>query len=196
MLSTLRIDFKNLDRSEAVEADVRRHAEKLSEFCDRIQSCQVVIDRPHVRHRQGKHYRVRIDLTLPGHELVVNRAPAEAHQHEDVHVAVRDAFDALRRQVEDAVRKDRHLVKQHTGPVYGHVNQLFPLEDYGFLLAGDGREVYFHRNSVLDDDWDRLDLGSEVRFTEEEGDRGPQAANVRAVGRRHHEQGVTKPAQS
>lgn len=196
MLNTLRIDFKNLDRSDAVEADVRRHAEKLTEFCDRIQSCQVVIDRPHAHQRQGKLFRVRIDLTLPGHELVVNRAPDEAQQHEDVYVAVRDAFDALRRQLEDVVRKDRHQVKQHEGPDFGHVNQLFPLEEYGFLVARDGREIYFHRNSVLDDDWGRLDIGSEVRFTEEEGDRGPQAASVRAVDHRQHDQGVIRPAQS
>lgn len=196
MLNNLRINFKSLDRSEAVEADIRQHAEKLGEFCDHILSCQVVIERPHVHQRQGQLFQVRIDLTFPGHELVVNRAPEAAHQHEDVHVAVRDAFDAMRRQVEDAVRKNRHEVKQHEGPLYGHVSQLFPLEDYGFLVTPDGRDIYFHRNGVLDDDWDRLEIGSEVRFAEEEGDRGPQAANVRAVGHRHHEQGVAKPAQS
>jgi cold shock CspA family protein len=195
MSSGLQVHFQNLERSDAVEADVRRHAEKLSEFCDRILACQVTVDRPHVHQRQGQLFQVLIDVTLPGHELVVNRAPEQTHQHENVHVAIRDAFDAMRRRIEDTVRKDRHLVKRHEEPASGRVTQIFPTADYGFLVTPEGREVYFHRHSVLEEAFDQLDIGSEVRFSEEAGDRGPQASSLRMVGPRHV-QGQTTPAQA
>lgn len=196
MDTKLQIDFRGMERSNAVESDVRTHAEKLSEFCDKIMACRVTVERPHVHQRQGQLFQVHIDVTLPGHELVVNRAPEAAHQHEDVHVAIRDAFNAMCRQIEDAVRKTRHLVKAHEGPAYGRVNQIFPTADYGFLITPDGREIYFHRHSVLDDAFNQLDIGSEVRYTEEEGEEGPQASSIHLVSRRHHEQGQTKPAHS
>lgn len=181
MAGELRIDFKNLDRSEAVEADIKRYADKLDEFCNKIISCHVVVERPHAHHRNGRLYHVRIDLTLPGHELVVNRHSDEAHEHEDVHVAVRDAFAAMRRQIEDAIRKDHRHVKTHAEPARARVNQIFPLEDYGFLVTPDGREIYFHRNSVLNGGFEKIDVGAEVEFTEGEGERGPQASMVRVV---------------
>jgi cold shock CspA family protein/ribosome-associated translation inhibitor RaiA len=170
-----------MERDEVIEADVRRHVEKLEEFCDRIMACRVVIDHPHAHRRRGNLYHVRIDLTIPRHELVATRSPDEAHQHEDVHVAIRDAFDALRRRLQDAVRERRQQVKRHEPPALGRVTQIFPLADYGFLMTPDGREIYFHRHSVLDGGFDRLDIGSEVRFVEEEGERGPQASTVHVV---------------
>jgi cold shock CspA family protein len=193
MLNPLQINFRNLERNDDIEADVRRHAEKLDEFCDDILGCRVIVERPHVHQRQGQLFQVRIDVTLPGHELIVNHSPEGAHQHENVHVAIRDAFDAMRRRIEDAVRKDRHLVKRHEEPAYGRVTQIFPTADYGFLITPEGREVYFHRRSVLEEAFDQLDIGSEVRFSEEEGDRGPQASSLRMVGPRR-EQGQTAPA--
>lgn len=196
MDSNLQIVFRNLESSAEIEADVRRHAEKLHEFCDRILMCRVTVERPHVHQRQGQLFQVRIDVTLPGHELVVNRSPEEAHQHENLHVAMRDAFDAMRRRIEDAVRKDRHLVKAHEGPAYGRVSQIFPTADYGFLITPDGRDIYFHRHSVLDNAFDQLEIDAEVRFTEEEGEKGPQASSVQLVGHRHHDEGVVKPARS
>lgn len=196
MLNQLQINFRNLERDVEIEADVRRHAEKLNEFCDDILGCRVVVERPHVHQRQGQLFQVRIDVTLPGRELVVNHTPEEAHQHEDIHVAIRDAFDAMRRQIEDAVRKKRHFIKAHQGPAYGRVSQIFPTADYGFLVTPDGRDIYFHRRSVLEEAFDQLDLGSEVRFSEEEGDRGPQASSVQLVSHRHHEVGLTKPSHS
>lgn len=181
MIQHLHIDFHGMERDADIEADVRRHAEKLEEFCDRIMACRVVVNRPHVHQRQGQLYEVRIDLTIPRHEVVVNRSPEEAHQHEDVHVAIRDAFDAARRRLQDAVRERRHMVKQHEPPAIGRVSQIFPLADYGFLITPDGREIYFHRNSVVDGSFDQMDVGTEVRFAEEEGDKGPQASTVHII---------------
>jgi len=63
------------------------------------------------------------------------------------------------------------------------VVRLFPNARYGFLKTPDGREIYFHRNSVLHDDFERLAIGTEVRFDEEEGDKGPQASSVQVVNK-------------
>lgn len=182
----LQIHFRNLDRSEALEAEIRRHAEKLFEFYDHVIKCCVTVERPHHHQRHGNLFQVRIDLAIPRHELVVNRSPESAQSHEDAYVAVRNAFDAMRRQLQDAIRKERGFVKIHQPATYGRVNQIFPTADYGFLITLEGREIYFHRRSVLNDAFDKLDIGSEVRFVEEAGDRGPQASNVDVVS--HHQQ--------
>ena len=109
----LQITFRNMDASAAIEAAVRERAEKLDELYDRIGSARVVVEAPHRRHHQGTLYHVRVDLHVPGDELVVNREAAENHAHEDVYVAIRDAFDAARRQLADWVRRHRGDVKSH-----------------------------------------------------------------------------------
>lgn len=180
----LQISFRGMERSEAIETRIRERAAELDQYYDRITSCRVVVESPHRRHHQGKLYHVRIDLTVPGAELVVTREPAEHHAHEDVYVAIRDAFDAAQRRLADHRRRQRGDVKLHEGAPPARVTRLFPQEDYGFIVTSDGRDIYFHRNSVLNDAFDRLEVGSEVQFAEEEGDKGPQASTVRLVGKR------------
>ena len=102
------ITFHGMNRSEAIETAVREKVQHLERFCADITSCRVGIDvLPHPHH-QGRLYGVRIDLTLTGHELVVDRVEAE-----EVHVALRDAFDDMKRQLEDTVRRRRELARQH-----------------------------------------------------------------------------------
>lgn len=182
----LEIDFRNIDRMESVEEDIRKQAEKLEEFFDRITSCRVVLEAPHRHHRQGNLAHVRILLSVPRKELVVDRAPSEHHAHEDVHVTIRDAFKAMRRQLEDYARELRGDVKAHPAPPHGKVVQIFPDDDYGIIETPDDRRVYFHRNALLEGDFDRLELGTDVRFVEEAGEKGPQASTVLPVGRHHH----------
>jgi cold shock CspA family protein len=182
----LKIDFCNTERLETVEADIRRHAEKLEEFFDRITSCRVVLEAPHHHHHKGNLYHVRILLSVSRKELVVDREPSEHHAHEDVHVTIRDAFKAMRRQLEDYAREMRGDVKAHTVPPHGKVVQLVAEGNYGFIETPDGRQVYFHRNAVLDDAFDELTVGTEVRFEEEAGEKGPQASTVSLAGRHHH----------
>ncbi len=177
----LQLTFRDIEPSEAVEARVRQKVDKLERFYDRILGCRVVIERPHRRHHQGKLYHVRIDLSVPGAELVVNREPHERHSHEDVYVALRDSFNAIQRQLQDYMRRQQEQTKPREGPPHGRVMRLLP--DYGFLQTADGREVFFHRNSVLNDGFDRLEVGTEVRFKEEEGEKGPQASTVDPVGK-------------
>jgi ribosomal subunit interface protein len=172
--------------SEAVEARVRNRAAALERFHPRITGCHVVVEAHHRRHRQGRLYHVAIHLVLPEGELAVTRDPAGHHAHEDIYVAVRDAFDALERRLQDRARRLRGVVKYHEPTSYGSVAQLFP--DHGFIRsASDGQEIYFHRNSVLDDKFDGLQTGTEVRFAlhEGEGEQGLQASTVTVVGKHH-----------
>jgi ribosome-associated translation inhibitor RaiA len=109
----LQIVWRNVPKSDALEADIRARAEKLDEFCDKIMSCHVTVERPHGRHRKGNLYRIHLDLKVPDKEIVVTRDPAEHHAHQDMYVAIRDAFDAARRQLQDYVRIRRGDVKKH-----------------------------------------------------------------------------------
>ena len=111
MQTPLQVTLKDMPQSEAVESRIREKAEKLNRFYDRIMGCRVVVESPQRHQHQGKLYSVRIDLTVPGAELVANRT-----QDEDVYVAIRDAFVAITRQLEDFVRRQRGEVKAHSTP--------------------------------------------------------------------------------
>ena len=181
----LQITFRDMQPSPAIEADITKKAEKLDHFFDRIMSCRVVVEQHHKHHHQGNLFHVRIDVTVPGNELVVSRDPGQNHAHEDVYVAIRDAFDAMRRQLEDHARERRQDVKSHQSVPHGRISRLVPEEDYGRIETIDGRDIYFHRNSVVNAEFDKLEVGNEVRFDEEEGDLGPQASSVHVVGKHH-----------
>ena len=103
----LEITFRNVEASDALEADIRAKAEKLDLFYDRVMACRVVVDAPHKHHHKGNVYHVRIDLTVPDGELVVSKDAGQDHAHEDPYVAVRDAFDAARRQLQDYIDRRR-----------------------------------------------------------------------------------------
>jgi ribosomal subunit interface protein len=179
------ITFRGLSRSAALEADIREKLDKLDRFFPQIMSCRVMVEAQHKHQHQGNIYHVRIDLTVPGKELAVSRDPGQHQAHEDVYVALRDAFDAARRQLEDYARVLRGDVKHHEVPDHGRVVELVPGEDFGRIETPDGRLVYFHRNSVLEGGFDQLQEGDEVRFAEEQGDAGPQASTVHRIGKRH-----------
>lgn len=185
MQQPLQITFRDMPPSEAVEAVIREKAEKLDQFFDKIMSCRVMVESPHTHQHQGILFHVRVDLTVPGGELVASRSPGDNHAHEDVYVAIRDAFDAAKRQLQEYKRKLKNKVKTHTPPAHGQVIELLPDQDCGRILTSDGRDIYFHRNSLVRGEYDELDVGSEVRFAEEAGDQGPQASTVHVVGKHH-----------
>lgn len=186
------LSFRNMLHSSEMEATVREKVAKLEEFYDRITAARVVVEAPHHRHRKGNEYHVRIFLSVPQHEIVVDRDPGEHHSHEDVYVAIRDAFDAARRQLQDYARKLDGRTKSHEPPPHGRIKEIFPSsidikEGYGFIVsADDGRDIYFDAHSLLDAELTDLAVGTQVRYVEEEGDKGPQATSVRLVGRHHH----------
>lgn len=181
----LQIAFRNLDRSEAIAAQIRERADKLDQYYDHIMSCRVAVEALHRHHRHGNHFHVRVDLTVPDGELVASREPDEHHAYTDVYVAIRDAFDSITRQLEDYARRRRRQVKEHAVPPHGRIVELYPDEGYGRIESPDGRLVYFHRNSLVDADFAALKTGAEVRFDEEMGERGPQATTVYLIGKHH-----------
>jgi cold shock CspA family protein/ribosome-associated translation inhibitor RaiA len=174
----LQITFHQMEPSEALDAQIRDHADRLDHFYDGIIACRVLVEASHRRHHKGNLYRVRIDLTVPGKELVVTRDPPEHHAHQDPYVSIRDAFDAVRRQLEDYARVQRAATKLHEPLPHGRIARIFPEEDYGFVETGDRREIYFHRNAVLGESFEKLTPGTEVEFVEEAGEKGPQASTV------------------
>lgn len=183
MIIPVQITFHNIPPSEAVEAKIRSLVDKLEHFYNRITSCRVVVDAPHRHHHQGKLYQVRIDITVPTGEIVVKRDPPERQSHEDIYVAIRDAFDAAKRKLQDHVSMLRQETKTHAVQPHGRIATLFADEGYGFIETSDGSEVYFHRNSLFNGDFKQLQVGDEVRFVEEEGNQGTQASTVRLIGK-------------
>jgi len=181
----LQITFRHMDHSDAIEARIREEVETLEQFYDQIISCRVVVDAPHAHHHKGKLYHIGIDLKVPDAELVVSREHHEKHEHEDFYVAVRDAFADIRRQLEDYARRRRGKVKTHIVPPHGRISEIHPEGDYGKIETPDGREIYFHKNSLINETFEHTEPGMEVRFTEEQGERGPQASSVHVTGKHH-----------
>ena len=179
----LKIAFEGVEPTESLRARIELEAEKLERYSGRILSGRVSLLGRSGRRHKGDLYGVRIHLALPGRDdVVVDRNPPADHSHEDVYVAIRDAFDAARRQLEDHERRFSGRTKHHEAPPQGRVARLFREQGYGFIETDDGREVYFHRNAAPDDGFDRLAPGMKVRFVEVEGDKGPQASTVQALG--------------
>jgi ribosomal subunit interface protein len=169
----LQITFRNIPKSSAIEANISEKADKLDRFYDKIMSCRVAVEESQRRHHQGKLYSVRIDITVPGKELAVSR-----QENEDVYVAIRDSFNAAVRILEEHSSRIQNEVKSHTEMPTGRIVRIFPGEAYGFIKTHDNREIYFHRNSVVNEDFSKLKFGAEVTFIEEQGKEGPQAARV------------------
>lgn len=177
----LQITLRGMEPSAAMETRIRELAGRLDRFSAQIMRCQVIVEAPHRHQHQGALYEAHIHVTVPGSELTASREHRALHSHEDVYVALRDAFRAMRRQLEDYERERRQDVKHHEPQPVGWIAELSPLEDFGRIETDDGRSLYFHRNSVVGADFERLTTGTEVRFVEESGERGPQASTVHVV---------------
>jgi len=178
----LQITFKDLDHSAALETRIREKAALLERFSAHIVNCHVTIEAPHRHQRQGRQYRARIDILVPRGEVVVTKENPRNQTHEDPMVAIRDAFDAAVRQLEDHVRKLGGRTKHHESPLLrGRIARFVAGEGYGFIETGEG-EVYFHRNSVVDVPFEELRVGDAVQLAVAEGDKGPQATTVRRAG--------------
>lgn len=172
----LQITARDFELTEVIEESIRERAEKLDRFYEHIMRCKVVLENPHRHQRKGGLFNVRIDLKVPGGDLVVKREP-----NEDLYVAIRDAFDAARRQIQDYAREKRGQVKYHEEILSAYVSALFPEEGFGFLTTEEGKEIYFHRNSVIGEKYGELEIGLRVRYVEEAGEKGPQASTVELI---------------
>lgn len=180
----LEIEFRHLDRSEVLDNKIRDNVAKLTRYYEHIMSCRVVVEPSQNRHNKGNLYHAVIDVTVPTGELVASRDPHKNHAHEDPYVAVRDAFKAMQRQLQSFAAKQRGEVKHHEVPPHGRIVELAP-DGFGVILAADGREVNFSRNSMVDYDFDKLEGGETVRFSEVQGEGGPTASTVHVEGKHH-----------
>jgi cold shock CspA family protein/ribosome-associated translation inhibitor RaiA len=180
----LQISFENAEPSEAVRAAIGHEVERLGKYQHHITGCRVAVVAPSAKHRHGAVYRINIWVTIPPHEnIVVSHQPSDDQSHVHVEVAIKDAFAAARRQIEVLGQRASGKVKLHEVEPHGRVSKISA--DYGFIATPDGREIYFHRNSVIDNAFDRLSVGSEVRFAEELGEKGAQASTVYLIGKHH-----------
>ena len=183
----IEISFRNTDHSDSVEANVREKINGLERFSDHIHSCRVIVEAQHRQGHKGHLYDVHISLGVPGPDIQVSRTGPINHAHEDVYVAVRDSFRAATRMLEKHEQKFEGKVKSHETPLQGKVARMSIRGGYGFITTSDGMDVYFHKNSVVEGNFDDLKDGAEVRLVidEKEGIDGPQASTVKPIGKHH-----------
>lgn len=194
------ITYRDVEKTDALDTLVNEKIAKLEQVCHYISSCQIAIEKIHDRPNSGSPYRVRVDITVPpGHELVAESNPGDTNQYVDVDVVIRDAFSKAQRQLKELAKQQRESDRAKTNnqaqDTMGLVIKLFRDEGYGFIkTVDDAQDIYFHRNSVLHDDFDRLEIGTGVRFFAEEGDQGMQASTVQIVDKPGHRAGTSEQA--
>jgi cold shock CspA family protein/ribosome-associated translation inhibitor RaiA len=179
----LKMTFRNVRKSAAMEALIRKQAAKLERVCSHLVSCRISVEKPQAHQRTGNPFRVRVDVTVPPeHELVTVRNAGEGDLHERLPAVVRRAFDATQRQLKKLSERQRGKVKNHPAQaVAGFVIRLFRNGGYGFIKSLEGGEIYFHKNSLPAAEFNRLEIGTGVQWNEEEGENGPQATVVRII---------------
>jgi cold shock CspA family protein len=176
--------FHDVDRSAWVENYILERLERLNRFAEGITSCRVSLARDQASHHKGNRFSVMIEVRVPpNHDLAARKAKVIRDLPAQLPALINLAFGAIERQLKKTAELRRNEAKRHAGQPHGIVEKLFQ-EGYGFLRAlDDDRQVYFHRNSVLHGDFERLAVGTEVRFTPQEGEQGPQASSVQIVAR-------------
>lgn len=183
MQTPVEIDFRGMTATPQIRAAVLEHVNELEQRFGRVTSCRVVVKGPGGHHRTGGLHEVSIRLALPnGREVNVGRTAQADERFGDLAFALNDAFKRARRRLQDHARQMQGQVKQHEDQPIGTVVRLDPSGGFGFLESSDGREIYFHRNSVIEG-FPRLEVGARVIFAEEMGEKGPQASTVKLLGK-------------
>ncbi|MHB8111590.1 MAG: HPF/RaiA family ribosome-associated protein [Syntrophorhabdaceae bacterium] len=181
-MSILEVSFRGIEKNEGIDEVIGKKVEKLEEIFPDLIGCRIAISQPQHSQRSGSPYRVRIDITVPGNEFVVTRESGEGDMHEPLNRVLGDAFEAARRILREHAQRQRGDVKAPAEEeTTALVVRLFPSEGYGFLKTLEGEEIYFHKNSVLHHDFDRLEIGTMVRYAGELGENGLQASSVQII---------------
>ena len=177
------VTFKDLDRSTWVEEYIAERLEHLEKFSPDITSCHVTLSQEQGSHRKGNRYSVMVEVRVPRqHDLAVKKQKQIRDMQTQLPAVINQAFGAIEKQLKKTMALRRHEEKLHNGQPRGMVEKIFADDGYGFIrTVEDDRQFYFHRNAVLHDDFERLTVGTEVRFTPEQGDEGPQATSVQVV---------------
>jgi cold shock CspA family protein len=182
MQTQVEIDFQGMAANLDVQNAVAKHLQKLEDRFGRITAGRVILKAPGGHHHTGGLFDINIRLALPeGREVNVGHTRQDDERYADLDFAINDAFKRARRQLQDQVRRLQGAVKLHEGLPVGTVVKLDPRGEFGFIEAADGREIYFHRNSVLNEEFPRLSVDARVTYAEEEGEKGAQASTVRLL---------------
>ncbi len=183
MEQPLEIMFRDVERTPHLESLIHQEAEKLEKFHNNLIHCRVAVEKPQEHQQSGNPYRIRLEILVPKNpEIVVTRDPGKEEMHLSLESVLKDAFKTAQRRLKKLEAKQRGEVKSHPQQESNAVvEKLFPDKGYGFLRTVDGQEIFFHRNSVLYNDFERLDIGTGVNFIKEMGEKGPQASTVRIV---------------
>lgn len=182
METPVQIDFRACDNADGFRARIEDQVAQLEAHFGRITACRVVVHGPGDHHQKGGHFEVGVHLMLPdGRTVDVDREPLQDERYGDAWFAINDSFRRTRRILQDNVARMRGDVKEHQHAPIATVMLLRPQQGYGFLETDDGREIYFHENSVLHSGFSRLTPGARVAFIEDTGDKGPQASMVRII---------------
>jgi cold shock CspA family protein len=178
----MQVVFHGVQRTKWIDDYVAERARRLDRFASDITSCRVTLAQEQASQHKGNRYSVLIEVRVPPqHDLAVRKQKDIVDPSQQLPALINLAFGAVERQLKKTVELRRHEEKHHDGQPHGMVERLYD-EGYGFIRAlDDNRQFYFHRNSVLHGDFDRLAVGAEVRFSAEEGDKGPQASSVQLV---------------
>ncbi len=181
----LELNYHDIDRSEWSENLIRERVDRLERYSDEIVSCHVIVSRPHHHQHKGNPLKVTIEVRLPrNRRLVVNEEPAVVEQESKLSLVINAAFEAMQRRLGktgEHHRRDALTPSEEENRAL--VVRLFEDQGYGFLRTVDGREFYFHEHAVLNHDFPRLAVGTEVRFEPSMGEQGPQASSVRIVNK-------------
>jgi len=184
MQTPLELAYQDVDITPDIQKLIDGNVEALEQRFGRVTSCKIIIRGPGNRHQTGGLNHISIRLALPdGREVNVGRTPKQDQRHADLAFAVNDAFKRARRQLQDQARRLQAQVKTHAEQPVGTVVRIDPNGDFGFLKSSDGSEIYFHRNSVLEDGFGALSVGSRVTYCEEIGAKGLQASTVKLLGK-------------
>lgn len=178
------ITFHDVDRSEWVESYIGERLQRLERFAEGITSCHVTLAQEQASRSRGNRYSVLVEVRLPPqHDLAAKKQREILDMPRQLPALINQAFGAIERQLKRTAELRRNEEKTHAGQPTGMVEKLFA-EGYGFIRAvDDNRQFYFHRNSVLHGDFERLAVGTEVRFSPEQGDQGLQASSVQVVAK-------------
>lgn len=117
MVSDTKVVFRGIDHSQAVADAVQKRLDKLERFSDEIQSLRVILESPHNHHHKGKVFHVGVEAVIPNHDIQVNHDQHDKHEHEDIYIAIRDAFNALERQIKSVYEKKRHQDRAVSKPL-------------------------------------------------------------------------------
>lgn len=179
------IALPDIENARGLDALIRKQVAKLQDVGPHLTSCRVAIEEDAAHPRSGSGFRIRVEAHLPqGKDIVVKRSSGQGDMHRELKTLVNDVFEATRRQVRKAKEQQRGHVKHHPEQqVEALISQLE--DDYGFVRTVDGgRQVYFHANAVINDSFDKLQIGQGVAIEESMGDDGPQATTLRVVDHR------------